>query len=196
MLDYLIKMDRSLFLFLNGIHAAWLDTVMFWISKALVWIPFYLLLLWLVIRKYGKGTLWILLFIALMITAGDQLANLFKDGVQRLRPSQDGTLCCVHLVNGYKGGTYGFYSAHASNTFALAVFLIMVLRKHYRNIAAVMIPWAFILSYSRIYLGVHYPGDMLAGMVVGVLLGTGFGYGFLLIYKRLVPKGRNDEGSG
>jgi undecaprenyl-diphosphatase len=187
MLEYLNNIDRTLFLFLNGLHAPWLDTVMFWISKALVWIPFYLLLLWLVIRKYGKGTLWILLFIALMITAGDQIANLFKDGVQRLRPSQDTTLCCVHLVNGYKGGTYGFYSAHASNTFALAVFLLLVLRKHYRYMAPVMITWAFVLSYSRIYLGVHYPGDMLAGMVAGILLGLLFGFGYLRLNRSLSP---------
>jgi undecaprenyl-diphosphatase len=190
MLESLVNIDKSLFLFLNGLHTPWLDPAMYWISQALVWIPFYIFLLWLVIRKFGTRTLWILLFVALMITAGDQLAGLFKEGVQRLRPSQDATLTGVHLVNGYRGGVYGFYSSHASNTFSLAVFLVIVLGQHYRWIAAVMIPWAFVLSYSRIYLGVHYPGDMLAGMIAGILFGLLFGFGFLRLNRYFVPTGR------
>jgi undecaprenyl-diphosphatase len=188
MLEYLNHIDRSLFLFLNGLHTPWLDPVMFWISNALIWIPFFLLLLWMVVRKYGRNTLWILLFVALMIAAGDQLANLFKDGVHRLRPSQDATLCCVHIVNGYTGGTFGFYSAHASNTFSLAVFLTIILRSHYRWIAVVVLPWAFVMSYTRIYLGVHYPGDMLAGMITGILLGLIFGKGFQIFLKYLASR--------
>jgi len=188
MIDNLVNIDRDLFLFLNGLNTSWLDPVMFWISKGGIWIPFYLFLVWLVGKQYGRQTLWILLFVALMIAAGDQLANLVKEGTHRLRPSQDTTLCCVHIVNGYRGGTYGFYSAHASNTFALAVFLVMVMRKRYRWIAAVMIPWAFIMSYTRIYLGVHFPGDMLVGAMVGVLLGWGFGAGFLRLTRAINPR--------
>jgi undecaprenyl-diphosphatase len=191
MFEYLNTIDRSLFLFLNGLHTAWLDQVMYWISNALIWIPFYFILLWMVVKKYGRNTLWILFFVALMIATGDQLTNVVKESVQRLRPSQDATLCCVHTVNGYKGGIYGFYSAHASNTFALAVFLTIILRKHYRWLAAVLLAWAFIMSYTRIYLGVHYPGDMLTGMTAGIFLGILFARGFLVLYDRyFFPVGR------
>jgi undecaprenyl-diphosphatase len=188
--ESLVNLDKSLFLFLNGLHAPWLDQVMYWATQTLVWIPFYLFLLWLVVRKFGIRTLWVLLFVVLMITAGDQLSGLFKEGVQRLRPSQDTSLTGVHIVNGYRGGLYSFYSAHASNTFSLAVFLVLVLRRHYKWISAVLIPWAFILSYSRIYLGVHFPGDMLAGMVAGILLGLLFGFGFLRLSRYFAPNGR------
>jgi undecaprenyl-diphosphatase len=190
MLETLVNLDKSFFLLLNGLHTPWLDQVMYWVTQTLVWVPFYLFLLWLVVRKFGTRTLWVLLFVALMITVGDQLSGLFKEGVQRLRPSQDTSLTGVHIVNGYKGGVYSFYSAHASNTFSLAVFLVIVLRKHYKWIAELLIPWAFILSYSRIYLGVHFPGDMLAGMVAGILLGWLFGYGFHRLERYLVPAGR------
>jgi undecaprenyl-diphosphatase len=188
MIDNLVSIDRDLFLFLNGLHSTWLDPVMLWISNALVWIPFYVVLLYLVYRRYGMRALWVLLVVALMIGASDQLANLFKDGVHRLRPSQDPALAGVHIVNGYRGGMYGFYSAHASNTFALAIFLITILHRHFRWIAWLLAPWAFLLSYSRIYLGVHYPGDMAVGMVVGVLLGLGFGFGFLRLNSSINPQ--------
>ncbi|HNW76448.1 MAG TPA: phosphatase PAP2 family protein [Bacteroidales bacterium] len=196
MIEYLVNIDKSLFLFLNGCHAWWLDQPMFWISKTMVWIPLYLLLLWLLIRKFGWKTLWILLFVVVMITVSDQLANVFKTGIQRLRPSHDPSLCCVHSVNGYKGGTFGFYSSHASNTFALAVFLVLVMRKYYRYLLPFMIGWAVLLSYSRIYLGVHFPGDILTGMTAGILLGFLFGYAcryFLAKISSVPKKGKADQ---
>jgi undecaprenyl-diphosphatase len=168
--------DQAVFYFLNGHHAPWLDGIMTYLTMGLLWLPLYLFMLYLVIRRYRWGTLWVLLFTALMITASDQLSVVVKDAVLRLRPSQDPSLCCVHLVNGYKGGLYGFYSSHASNTMGIAIFLTIVLGRTYRYSGPVMITWAVVMSYTRIYLGVHYPGDILAGWIAGCSLGIVFGF--------------------
>src|SRR5512138_1975455 len=175
MIEELTHIDRSLFIFLNGLHSPVMDTVMVYLTKPLLWLPLFLFLLWDVFRAYRVKGFWVLLFTALAITASDQLSVVVKDAVMRLRPSQDPSLCCVHLVDGYKGGLYGFYSSHASNTFTIAVLVIIVLRKEIRVIAPIMILWAGIMSYTRIYLGVHYPGDILAGLTVGCVLGLLFG---------------------
>jgi undecaprenyl-diphosphatase len=175
MTEWLNRMDHSLFLFLNGTHSPFFDSLMQQATKSMVWIPLYLLFLYLVIRKYGWQSLFVLVITVLMITISDQLTNLAKESVCRLRPSQEPGLP-VHLVNAYKGGLYGFYSSHASNTFAVAVLLIMILKDRYRWVFLPAILWAVIMSYSRIYLGVHFPGDILAGMVIGILLGLFFSY--------------------
>jgi len=151
-------------------HTPWLDYIMFHATDPIYWLPVYLFFLFLVIRKYRWNTLWIILFIAIMILISDQMTNLVKELTHRLRPSQESGLV-VHLVNAYKGGNYGFYSAHASNNFALALFLIVVLGRYYRFIFIPLLLWALLMSYTRIYLGVHYPGDILAGMVVGSVIG-------------------------
>jgi undecaprenyl-diphosphatase len=177
MIESLNRIDHSAFAFLNGLHTPVMDAVMWYLTNPLLWLPFYLLLLWAVFRTYRTKGFWVLLFVALMITASDQISVVVKDSVMRLRPSQDPSLCCVHLVNGYKGGLYGFYSSHASNTFAIAVLVIVILRKEFCFIAPVVLFWAVVMSYTRIYLGVHYPGDVLAGMMIGCVLGLAFGIG-------------------
>ena len=102
----------------------------------------------------------------------DQGANLAKRSVHRLRPSHDPVLSGkVHIVNEYVGGELGFYSSHASNTMAIAIFLIVILNCRYRWLSAMLLPWALFMSYTRVYLGVHYPGDLLTGMVAGGILG-------------------------
>jgi len=136
----------------------------------MIWIPLYLVFLYLVIRHYKWQTLIILVFTVLMILVSDQLTNLVKESVQRLRPSHEPGLM-VHIVDAYKGGTYGFYSAHASNNFAIACFLILLLGKYYHYFFIPVLIYALIMSYSRIYLGLHYPGDTLAGMIAGILIG-------------------------
>lgn len=174
--DFIQSADQSLFLFLNGLYCTFLDPVMFWGSKSLLWTPFFLFLFFLVTRRWGWNTIWILIFAALMITVSDQLANLFKEGIERLRPSHEPGLVNVHLVNGYTGGKYGFYSAHASTTMATALYLIQLLHKKYRCIIPVVVCWSVFMSFTRIYLGVHYPGDILMGWMMGSLIGWGSGW--------------------
>lgn len=169
-LETLKNIDQSLFLFLNGIHNGFFDHVMLTITKGIVWIPLYLVFLYLLIRKYKWQTLIILVFTALLILVSDQLTNLAKESFQRLRPSHEPGLM-VHIVEAYKGEIYGFWSAHAANNFAIAIFLIMLLGKYHRYFFIPALLYALIMSYTRIYLGLHYPGDILAGMIAGGLIG-------------------------
>ena len=165
--------DSRLFLWLNGQHAGWLDTVMVSITEMWPWIPIYILLAYLVIKQYGRTSLWIFLAVGLVILCSDQLsAHVCKPLFHRLRPCFNPELeGLVHLPKGLPGGRYGFVSSHAANTFAVATFLTAALRKSYRSIGWWLFAWALISSYSRIYIGVHYPGDVLAGAVLGILVG-------------------------
>lgn len=169
-MEMLQNIDRNLFHFLNGFHSSFFDHVMYYGSKGILWTPLYLILVFLVARKYRWQTLIVIITATLMITVSDQLANVSKELFQRLRPSYEPGLP-VHLVNAYKGGMYGFYSAHASTTFAIAVFLIMLMERYHSFFFIPVILWACFMSYTRIYLGVHYPGDIIAGAIIGSLLG-------------------------
>ena len=140
----------------------------------MVWIPLYLFFLYLIVREYKWKSVMVIVLAVLMILVSDQLANLVKDIFQRLRPSHEPGLS-VHLVNAYKGGEYGFYSSHATNTASIAVFLIVLVGKRFRWIWIIAIPWALLMSYTRVYLGVHFPGDILAGIAMGSLIGYFFG---------------------
>ncbi len=174
MIEFLDHIDRAFFLFLNGFHNPFFDGVMFVVTKSLLWVPLYLFFLFFVIRKYKWNALVIVVFAAIMILVSDQLSNVVKDTVQRLRPSNQPGLM-VHIVEAYKGGTYGFYSAHASNTFSVVVFLVILLGRKYWYVTVPVILWSLLTSYTRIYLGVHYPGDILAGWIAGGLVGLLFG---------------------
>jgi undecaprenyl-diphosphatase len=174
LIEFLDHIDRASFLFLNGFHNLFFDGLMFWITKGLLWIPLSLFFIFFLIRKYKWNALVILLFAGLMVLASDQMSWLVKETVQRLRPSQQPGLM-VHMVEAYKGGTYGFYSAHASNTICVAVFLIVLLGRNGWYVYIPAILFSLVMSYTRIYLGVHYPGDILAGWIAGGILGYLFG---------------------
>jgi undecaprenyl-diphosphatase len=172
MLESIKAIDTQLFLFLNGLHFPVLDKIMWLASDRFFWIPLYLWLLWLLYRSQKKYFWVVLISILILILASDQLCNLFKFGVMRLRPSNEPSLASkIHLLNGYSGGSYGFYSAHASNSFALSIFVIMLSGKKFRFIIPVLLGYALLVSYSRIYLGVHYPSDVFTGIIFGILIG-------------------------
>jgi undecaprenyl-diphosphatase len=172
MIETLNQLDTNLFLFLNGLHAAWLDPVMVFISGKLTWLPFYLVLIAFIIRQYRWQSVMVLLFVALLITLSDQLSvRAFKFVFERPRPCHEPDLQpLIHLVNGNCGGAYGFVSSHAANSFAMAGFVWFLLQSSFSKIGWVLFPWALLVGYSRIYLGVHYPGDVLVGALLGLVV--------------------------
>jgi undecaprenyl-diphosphatase len=168
----LIELDKKLLLFLNGLHHPFLDPVMFYTTKTFFWLPLYLFLIFLIFKNYKKDAWFILLGAAVTIVLADQITTSFmKPFFSRFRPSQEPSLQgLVHLVNGYKGGLYGFASSHAANTFGTAIFVWLVLRPFYRRVGWIFI-WAALMTYTRIYLGVHYPGDIIVGASIGLVCG-------------------------
>ena len=188
MIEFLENIDRKLFLLINGCHSDFADFFAFWVSNNFTWIPFYVLLLFLCSRVL-KNKWWLLLiFIPLLITATDQVSvQLFKNVFLRFRPCQNLELKdSVHLVNGYCGGMYGFISSHAANTFGLAAFIWLILRRNYRYWFWILfIGYAGLISYSRIYLGAHYPADVFVGALVGLAAGTIFYLLFRLVLQRI-----------
>jgi len=174
MLDFLLNTDTKLFLLINGWHTPFFDVVMTYISAKLFWLPLYLLLLWLIIRDYGKKTFVLLLFIAAVLALTDQVSvHLFKNVFQRLRPCHNESLAAlVHTVNNHCGGKYSFVSSHATNVFGIVAFMFGLLGKRYKWLIWILLAWGVLVMYSRVYLGVHYPADVVAGAVVGMIIGS------------------------
>lgn len=175
-LQWLNEADTNLFLLLNGIHNDIFDTVMYWASNKWIWIPLYAWILFRLIRTERKNIIRILIFAVLLITASDQLSsNVIKPLVERPRPCHEAAIADkVHLVKNYCGGKFGFVSSHAANAFALLTFLLLIFKGKDKRMTQLLLTWAILVSYSRIYLGVHYPGDILCGALLGVLLGKIF----------------------
>lgn len=183
MLDFLNELDQQIFLFLNSLHTGFFDFLMWWFSDKLIWIPFYLFLLYLLIRKYGWESVAVLLSLAILIVLSDQVSGFIKDAVARYRPSNDPELHeQVRTLNGYFGGNYGFVSSHAANSFAMAYFLAKMLNPKASFFIPLLFVWASLVSYSRIYLGVHYPGDIIGGALLGIALA----WLIVNIYQRII----------
>lgn len=181
-IQFLADIDTRLFLFLNGLHSSYFDALMFAISKMWVWIPLYISVIFIVVKHYRKNSIFVLGALILCVVLADQISSgLIKEWVQRPRPSREDSLTpFIHLVNGYKGGRFGFVSSHAANTFGFALLTSVLFRR--ANYSFLIIAWSLIVSYSRIYLGVHYPLDILGGFMVGGI--TAFAcYQFLRIIK-------------
>ncbi len=187
MIEELLKYDSNLFLFLNNLGSEPWDNLWRVITNKFTFFPLYAILLFLVYRNFGlKGMLIIIVCAALMITSADQLANLFKHGLQRPRPCREEDLQSLMRLVVDHCSRYGYFSGHAVNSMATAVFMGLLLKKKYYFLPFLLLFWAFIVGYSRIYVGVHYPLDVLTGMFFGSIIGWIFYIVQRLLRKRLI----------
>jgi undecaprenyl-diphosphatase len=175
MLEQLLEYDKELFLYLNNLGTETWDKLWLIITAKLTFVPLYAILLGLIYKKYGlKPLLLMVLVIAAMITFTDQITNVFKDGFMRPRPCrQEGVMEYMRFI-AERCGKYGFFSGHSSNSMAAAVFGGLILRPYFKKLIFVLLFWSVIVAYSRIYVGVHYPIDIICGMAFGALSGFGF----------------------
>jgi undecaprenyl-diphosphatase len=195
MIEQILQYDTELFQYLNGLGTP--DWDGFWLAYTtkIYWIPLYALLLYLMYKKMGKKPFLIsILVIALMVLFTDQITNLVKNGFQRLRPCHTDTLKEVmRLVRKGCGGQYGFFSGHASNSMAVAFFVGLILKKHYKYLLYLLIVWSIAMGFSRIYVGVHYPLDVLCGALFGALSGFGFYKLNLYLMKTVINYKRTEN---
>jgi len=173
MLDKIIALDKQLFVFLNGLGSPTFDGLWLIITKQAYWTPFFLLVFYLLIKKIGWKNFFIAVgFIALLIFLCDQSANLFKNHFQRLRPCNDPQIKdVIRIVK--SSDSFSFYSGHATNSMATTVFIFLIIRKYYKY-AILLFLFPLIFAFSRIYLGLHFPIDILTGYAFGALYGTLF----------------------
>lgn len=175
--EKLLPLERDLFFALNGSDSIFLDNIMWTVTGRFIWGPLLLFMLFLFFYKTPlRESLLVVFMFVLLFTACDQVASsIFKPLFERFRPTHHPDFMnLVDTVNGYRGGRFGFISSHATNSFGLAVFLSLLFKNRWLTLSVLL--WALVNSYSRVYLGVHFISDIVAGMIVGSLLA-------LLIYK-------------
>jgi undecaprenyl-diphosphatase len=170
-METILEIDKNLFLFLNGLHFPFLDSVMAGITHRLTWIPLYVYIIFLIYQQ-RKNQLFIVSFFIIVFAAGLSdfiTSGLMKPYFLRLRPCHTSEIIpYLHLV-GDCGGQYGFASSHAANTFSLSFSFLILFNKSYPTFSKILLAWAIIVSYSRIYVGVHFPIDIMVGAAVGFL---------------------------
>lgn len=171
-MESILEIDRQLLLWMNFDGGAVTDSIFWFASGKAVWIPLYILIIWLMQRKIGwRRTLLAVALIALAVVLSDQIANIFKHCTPKFRPTHtDAIKEYVHTVNGYRGGLYGTVSAHAATTFSIAAISAYTIRNRLYTFAIAL--WVLFVSYSRIYLGVHFPLDILFGLITGAAVST------------------------
>lgn len=186
LLEQCLQWDKQATLFINGSDNVFWDEVIYVATSTGIWIPMGCVMLWVLGKNLSlRQFVFAVLFLSLAVLVSDQLSSaVFKPYFQRWRPTQDPLIMhVVDVVHAYRGGSYGFFSAHASNTFSVAVFLSLLFRR--RLLGLLVVSWAVINSYTRIYLGVHYLGDVLVGTLFGLLIGSSM-YG---LYRKYILQG-------
>ena len=175
MIETLLEYDKEIFLFLNNLGNTTWDG--FWLAytNKVNWIPFYLVLLFLMYKKFDRKTFFLIIIIViLMVTFTDQITNVFKRGFERLRPCREDSLQgLMRMVKDYCG-TYGFFSGHSSNSMAVAVFAGLLLKPYYKYLVFFLLFWSALMAYSRVFIWGHYPFDIVCGMLFGSLSGFMF----------------------
>jgi undecaprenyl-diphosphatase len=191
MIEKLIELDYKIFLLLNGAGNSFFDAIMLFLSSTWMWVPIYVFLAYFFVKKSGvKGLINLGIVLITLLITDQSSVQLFKEVFERLRPCHDPTLQeKIRLVAENCGGQFGFVSSHATNSFGLMVVSAGLVRN--KTYTFILIAWALIVSYSRIYLGVHFPGDILGGMLLGIILGIIILTITSLIRNRLSKYGKN-----
>lgn len=183
--QWLVEGDSSILLAVNGMHSSYFDTFMWLCSRKFEWIPFYLSILYVLFRNFSwRVVLYSLVAMGVILLLTDAVSSHFiRPVVARLRPSnlENPISEMIHIVDNHRGGRYGFPSLHASNSWGLVFFVGLLLRR--RVLTTFLACWALLLCYSRLYLGVHYPGDLLAGMLLGAVVASLVYYVFWITTK-------------
>jgi len=181
LLDRLLQIDTELLIFLNNLGSEQWDSFWFFLTNQFSWSPLFAFLLFLMFKKFGwKNGVLLLLFLIVLITFSDQFTNLIKNTFERLRPcNTEGVIEQIRNFN-YKPSSYSFYSGHAASSMTFSFFVILLLKSHFKYIWVLLL-FPLLFGYSRIYLGVHYPLDIVSGYFAGIF----FGYLFFLLQKKL-----------
>lgn len=188
MLESLENIDKILFLLINNARASFLDKIIPYATQFPYWTPLFALIIYFLYKKFQTKIVLVLFCFALLIGISDPVANLVKKSVKRYRPTHNTEIATqVKTLNDYRGGQYGFVSSHASNSFGIAFLLLFLLKGKYRFLKVGVFVWAAFICYTRIYLGVHYPADIVGGIIIGLFAAIIAFQLFLFLEKKFYP---------